>query len=93
MPVDRGIVVANHRHEVIGVAEHLLDRGGRERVRRLPIVPLKGVELLLDDGARAGGGQILRGGAPVHKTKVTATAAIASFIAPIVASSLASRSS
>src|ERR1700677_3047781 len=64
MPVDGGIMVANHRHEVIGVAKHVLDRRGRERVRRLPVVPLKGVELPLDNGARAGGGQIIREGGP-----------------------------
>ena len=51
MSVDRRIVVTNHRHEMIGVAEHVLDRGGGKRVRRLPIVPLKRVELPLYNGA------------------------------------------
>src|ERR1700677_252287 len=45
VPIDGRIMVANHRHELIGVAEHVLDRGGCQRVSRLPIVPLKGVEL------------------------------------------------
>src|ERR1700722_2338996 len=61
MPVDWGIVGANHRHEVIGVANHLFDRWGRQRVCSLPVVPLKSVELPLDDGARTGRGQVLRG--------------------------------
>ena len=42
--------MANHRHEVVGVAEHFLDRGGCQRVGRLPVVVLKTIQLSLDDG-------------------------------------------
>jgi len=51
MPVNRAIVVANHRHEVVGVAKHLLDRWGSQRVGRVSIVPRKRIELPFDDGA------------------------------------------
>src|ERR1700678_4239778 len=64
MPVDWRIVIASDSHELFGVAKHLLDRRSGERVSRRPIVPLKSVELPLDDRARAGGGQIVREAGP-----------------------------